>query len=113
MGHDTTTTDVVSTGEAARRADVSYRMLNHWIHRGYLTANNVRGSGYPQTLSEDEVLVLIRMAQLVRSGYTHERAAVLARVVTNHEADATYVPICERCGLPVEYDGVTQQWKHC
>lgn len=64
---------------AAEAAGVTYRQLDHWIHRGYINAEGGYGTGYPREIADTEVEVLKYMALLVRHGLAPQQASQVAR----------------------------------
>jgi DNA-binding transcriptional MerR regulator len=68
-----------STHDAAKAAGITYRQLDHWCRRGYLTPDHPGGIGVPRHWTVREVAVLQTMAQLVHLGFTARAAARLAR----------------------------------
>lgn len=81
--------------ELARRAGTSYRCIDHWARKGYITVESVTttlngrasanrdpaapGSGSSREFSPTESAVCCRMAALVRVGMRPDVAAVAAR----------------------------------
>lgn len=64
---------------AAKRANITYRQLDHWIRQGYVAATTM-GTGYPREMEHAEVRVVVLMAHLVASGLTVATAADIARI---------------------------------
>lgn len=86
----------ISAVDAAWRAGITYRQLDHWCRAGYLQASNAGGgSGNPRWLTWSERTVLDAMAGLVRAGVRPERAAALAR--GDREAIAALEDVLAAC----------------
>jgi DNA-binding transcriptional MerR regulator len=77
--------------QLAVHAGVSYRTVDHWVRRGYITAGHEPsrsgrtidpknpGSGTTRTFTDDEVQVTTLLARLTRAGFDPPIAADIAR----------------------------------
>jgi DNA-binding transcriptional MerR regulator len=65
-------------GVIVRAAGITYRQLDHWTRKGYLSAV-AKGSGAPRDWEDDAVFIATDMARLVEAGLTVEVAAIVAR----------------------------------
>jgi len=69
-----------TTGDAARDAGITYRQLDHWIRRGYVTCID-RGpaatTGTPRRLTPEQLHRVRLLAALVAAGLDPARAAHL------------------------------------
>lgn len=63
----------------ARTPGLSYRMLDHWVRKGYLRPATKGGTGNAREWSGDEVRVAQKMARLVAAGLTPAAAHEVAR----------------------------------
>lgn len=70
----TTHMDLLTT-----RLNISYRQLDYWVRMGYLKPRHIGGSGNPRDFTNEEEIVLIRMARLVNAGLRPDVAAKAAR----------------------------------
>lgn len=57
---------------------MSFRQIDHWTRSGYLISE-ASGKGRNRYWTEDEYFIAMEMSQLIRSGFTVEAAAMLAR----------------------------------
>lgn len=71
--------------DVAIRADISYRMLDHWTRTGRLhPIEDAPGSGNPRRYPPTEVAVAVLMGRLVRAGLQVKPAERHARELLQH-----------------------------
>lgn len=69
-----------STAALALELGVSYRRLDHWVHRGYLRPwNPTPGTGRARAWPTNECQVAALMVRLISAGFELAPAAELAR----------------------------------
>lgn len=69
--------------DVARRAGITYRMLDHWMRAGYVACahNPHAGAGMRRYFTPLEAAHVYRMGALVHAGFQPDRAAELARAL--------------------------------
>jgi DNA-binding transcriptional MerR regulator len=79
--------DGIPSIEVANRAEITYRMLDHWVRAGYVRCahNPQPGCGYQRSWTPAEAAHVIRMAELVRAGFRVDYAAAYASQLAERE----------------------------
>ena len=79
--------------EAARRAGISYRQLDHWLNTGLALGTESTGSGHRRRFTEQDVTVLRvlgRLAELMPAGRNADTKGPIlnrvARIIVNYPA---------------------------
>lgn len=92
------------THDVAAAIGVTYRMLDHWIHRGYIPTVS-QGTGIPRQISMGTAIRAARVAALVRAGLDPPAAARIARdgappgpVTITLDTDAITADLTRRLG---------------
>jgi DNA-binding transcriptional MerR regulator len=67
--------------EVCLLADITYRQLDHWIHRHGIVTAEVQspGSGTARRFTDDEVKRIVLMGRLVAAGIRPAQASALVR----------------------------------
>lgn len=79
---------LIRSAELVALAGISYRMLDHWIRRGWVKPRGGRGSGFLRSFTETEAAVVCTAGQLVKLGIVPERATRYAREMTSSGAQS-------------------------
>lgn len=69
----------MNTVQAAKRAGISYRQLDHWWRKGYIGDGTFLGSGRTRELTRSQYTHLLRVAALVKAGFRPDQACKLIR----------------------------------
>lgn len=97
------------TDQIVGRAEISYRVIDHWTRRGYVRARerDRNTSGMLRYYDDVEVWVVCLMARLVRAGFTPAAAAVAARTVIMGKVQALDLGpgLVLQVGTPISVDG--------
>jgi hypothetical protein len=70
---------ILKRGEVPEIEGISYRQLDWWVRKGYLTPTQRQGSGYRREWPEDEIAVARAMVRLVAAQIPPAIAAEVAR----------------------------------
>jgi DNA-binding transcriptional MerR regulator len=61
--------------ELAGAAGISYRRLDFWVRKGHVPGASLPGSGFQRHFTSAQASVVLRIAELVRHGFTLAAAA--------------------------------------
>lgn len=77
--------------EVAERAGISYRQLDHYLRKGWVTSRHDGGSGNNRDFTQSEADVIIRAGSLIAIGLAPEQAIEYARLMVEEGSDAIEV----------------------
>lgn len=69
----------LTPAEVCKATGATYRQLDHWIRRGWLTVDHTGGTGNRREWSSHEITIAALMVRLVNAGLRPEAAARVAR----------------------------------
>jgi len=77
----------VSTQKVADITGATIRQLNHWVAMQYVAPARVPGYGGMIEWSSKDIEIVTSMVRLISAGFTVQRAAKLARLMTDNPTD--------------------------
>lgn len=73
-------------------AGITYRQLDHWINKGWISDGGNPGSGVPRDFSNPKAIEKVRlMGRLTRAGFPAKRASDIADMYFDHTIPAIYI----------------------
>ena len=67
--------DTVKATALAAKAGITYRQFDYWCRSGYVPGAYGTGSGINRSLTSDQVVYVLRLAKLVKAGFSVQTAA--------------------------------------
>jgi DNA-binding transcriptional MerR regulator len=76
----------MTSADVCARAHITYRQLDHWTRRGYISPSNGQtGTGVGRQWTRAEADHIRRMAALIQFGVEQKTAAAIARRLATHD----------------------------